>query len=250
MKQQLTFVLRCVVLLWMLVGTVAAASAQYLCHRVWDNWSVGLQAGSIAPLVHHAVIKDARTVVGWQIGKQLTPTFGFELQSTLGMNTGSVHAEGSANVVDNIHSSLLAKWNLTNLIYGYVGQRTFEFEAVYGFGHQHHYYPSPASDRAHFTSTAGLNLNFRLGKEKALGLSVRPHVVWNIERQVYAARDAELRLTVGMTYYFRSSNGKRYITRARLYDQPEVDALKAKIKDLREMLRLRDSEIERLKSAE
>lgn len=250
MKQQLIIVLRCVVLLLMLVGTVAAASAQYMCHRVWDNWSVGLQAGGISPLVHHAVIKDARMVVGWQIGKQLTPTFGLELQSTLGVNTGSVHAEGSANAVDNIHSSLLAKWNLTNLIYGYVGQRTFEFEAVYGFGHQHHYYPSPASDRAHFTSTAGLNLNFRLGEEKALGLSLRPHVVWNLERQVYAARDAELRFTVGVAYYFRSSNGKRYITRARLYDQPEVDALKAKIQDLREMLQQRDAEIERLKAAE
>ena len=227
---------RIVVLIIMVVGTAVVAPAQYLCHKIWDNWSVGLQAGGVAPLANHAMLRDARSVVGWQVGKQITPTFGFELQSALGINTSKVHAEGSANAIDDIHSSLLARVSLTNLLYGYVGQHFFEMEAVYGFGHQHYFCPSSQTeDFAHFTSTAGMNFNFRLGKEKAVGLSLRPHVVWNLERQAYSVNHAELRMTMGVTYYFRSSNGKHYITPARLYDQSEVDALKAKIQDLRKM---------------
>ena len=248
MKQQIVFVLRSVVLLLFFVGAMHVAPAQYLCHKIWDNWSVGIQAGGVSPIKHHAMINDARTVVGWHVAKQLIPTFGFELQTTLGVNTSGVHAKGSANTIDDIHSSLLMRLSVTNLFYGYVGQRTFEMEAVYGFGHQHHYYPaSQAEDRAHFTSTAGMNFNFRLGEQKAWGLSVRPHVVWNLERQAYTVNAADFRLTLGMTYYFKSSNGKHYITRAKLYDQPQVDALKAKVNDLRQMVRERDEEIRRLK---
>ncbi len=219
-------------------------SAQYVRHSMWDNWSVGLQIGGVTPLKHHAMLRDARSVVGWQLGKQLTPTFGFELQSTLGINTSKVHATGSANAIDDIHSSLLARVNLTNMMYGYVGQHFFEMEAVYGFGHQHYFHPSAvADDYAHFTSTAGMNFNFRLGKEKAVGISLRPHVVWNLERQAYSVNHAALRMTLGITYYFRSSNGKHYITPARLYDQPEVDALKAKIQDLRRMVKELEGEM-------
>lgn len=232
----------------MFVGVTMVVPAQYLCHGVWDNWSAGLQCGAASPLAHHAMLNDARTVIGWQIGKQVTPIFGLEFQSTLGLNTSGVHSPGSSNAVDDIHSSVLARLSLTNMVYGYVEQRFFEMEAVYGFGHQHHYYPaSQADDREHFTSTAGMNFHFRLGQEKAFGVSLRPHVVWNLERQAYSASHAQLRLTLGLTYYFKSSNGKHYITRARLYDQPYIDALNAKVNDLRKMVKERDAALKRLK---
>ena len=247
-KQNTTSWYRAAAVWMMFVGVALVVPAQYLCHGVWDNWSVGVQCGATSPLAHHAMVKDARTVLGWQIGKQITPIVGFELQSTLGLNTSGLHRPGSPNAVDDIHSSLLARLSLTNMVYGYVGQRFFEMEAVYGFGHQHHYYPSSQSaDREHFTSTAGMNFHFRLGQEKAFGVSLRPHVVWNLERQAYSASYAQLRLTLGLTYYFKSSNGKHYITRARLYDQPYIDALNAKVNDLRKMVKERDEALKRLK---
>lgn len=241
--------LRCVMLL-LVAGLLhlSEINAQYVGHRAFDNCYAGLQFGGVSPLRHHALLPDMRAVIGWHLGKQLTPAFGLELQSTLGVNTQGLHQQGSPTLFDDIHSSILAKVSLTNLIYGYLSPRRFELELVYGFGHRHFFVPASCGDDfEHLTSTAGCNLNFRLGQKKALGLTLRPHFVWNLEPQAYHAGFAEFRLTLGVTYFFKTSNGKHYMLPARLYDQPQVDALNAKIQDLRQLLQQREAELRLLK---
>ena len=228
---------------------VVSSKAQYVPHKAVDHCYAGFQIGAVSPLCQHSVVRDARMELGWHFGKQLTPIFGLELQSLLGVNTSKVHAEGTSTVFDDIQSSILAVVNVSNMFYGYVGPRCFNIHAIYGFGHKHFYRnEGQGDDFERFTSTAGLRFNFRVGKEKAWGFSLFPNVVWDLSRQTYSASYAQLNVTAGVTYYFPSSNGKHYITRSRLYDQSEVDALNAKIKDLRQMVKERDVELQQLKA--
>ena len=233
------------IMLSLLMGAmVLTGSAQYVSHKATDNCYVGLQLGGTTPMKGHSFLGSERALMGFQLGKQFTPTIGVELQTTLGINTSGVGQRGTQNAIDNIHSSLLGRLNLSNAFYGYAKARTFEMEAVYGFGHNHWYVPSyQGEDYEHFTSTAGMNFNLRLGEEKAWGLSLRPYIVWNLSRNAYHAGYAQLQLTAGVTYYFKGSNGKRYITKSRLYDQPEVDALNAKINDYRKVVEAKDAEL-------
>jgi hypothetical protein len=233
------------IILSFLLGSMAlTGSAQYVSHKPLDNCYAGVQLGGTTPMKGHAFLGSARTLMGFQLGKQFTPIVGLELQTTLGVNTSGVGQRGAQNAIDNIHSSLLGRVNLSNYFYGYNKARTFEMEAVYGFGHNHWYVPSAqGEDREHFTSTAGMNFNYRLGKTKAWGITLRPYFVWDLSANAYHAGHAQFQVTAGVTYYFKGANGKRYITKSRLYDQPEVDALNAKINDLRETVKAKDAEL-------
>ena len=72
-------------------------------------------------------------------------------------------------------------------------------------------------------SKAGVELNFNLDKEKAWGVRISPAVVWGpVECGRLDARTGEFEITAGITYHFKGSNGKRYFTKARLYDYDEV----------------------------
>ena len=233
-----------IILSLLLGGMALTGSAQYVGHKAFDNCYAGVQLGATTPLKGHAFFGSERALMGFQLGKQFTPTIGVELQTTLGVNTSGVGQRGTQNAIDNIHSSLLGRLNLSNVLYGYRQARTFEMEAVYGFGHNHWYVPSSqGEDREHFTSTAGMNFNYRFGKTKALGITLRPYFVWDLSANAYHAGHAQFQVTAGVTYYFKGSNGKRYITKSRLYDQPEVDALNAKINDLRETVKAKDAEL-------
>lgn len=235
------------IMLSLLMGVVAlTGSAQYVGHKAFDNCYAGVQLGGTTPMQGHSFLGSERAVMGIQLGKQFSPTIGVELQTTLGVNTSGVGQRGTQNAIDNIHTSLLGRVSLSNVFYGYRQARTFEMEAVYGFGLNHWYVPSyQGEDSENFTSTAGLNFNYRFGKQKALGLSLRPYIVWDLSANAYHAGHAQVQLTAGLTYYFKGSNGKRYFTKSRLYDQPEVDALNAKINDLRTIVKNKDAEIEK-----
>lgn len=41
--------------------------------KFFDNWSIGLEGGAVAPTTHHAVFKDARGTVGLNVTKMITP---------------------------------------------------------------------------------------------------------------------------------------------------------------------------------
>ncbi len=107
-------------------------SAQKLINgsKLTDNWSVGLNAGGVTPLTHNPFWKSMRPVMGVELGKQLTPIFGFGFEGMWSVNTSR-----SSTVFDYSNVSLLGKVNLNNLFGGYLGTpRTFEIEAVAGAG--------------------------------------------------------------------------------------------------------------------
>ena len=209
--------------------------------RFTDNWSVGLNGGIVTPLTHHAFWGNARSAVGVQLSKDVTPVFGFGIESMW-----TIHTSESRTAFDASNLSLLGRVNLTNLFAGYRDEpRLFEIEAMAGAGWLH-YYANGEGDANGWSTKAGLNLNFNLGLERAWTIAIKPAVVWNMDGNDgindyanfmpshYDVNHANFELTAGIVYHFKGSNGAHHFTRVRLYDPYEVDELNAKINDLRE----------------
>lgn len=233
----------------MLVAFVAGAftaNAQTVIEgtKLMDNWSVGIKAGAITPLTHSAFFKNARPAFGVGIGKQMTPIFGMEIQ---GM--GYVNTSPSKTAIDMSDVSLLGKINLMNVFSTYTGTpRVFDIEAVAGMGWLH-YYAVGDGDGNSWSTRFGLNMNFNLGESKAWTLSLRPAVVYDMQGDYYESRsrfnanNAAFELTAGLTYHFMGSNGKRYISDVRVYNQAQIDDLNAEINVLRGQVNNRDAEL-------
>lgn len=233
----------------MLVAFVAGAftaNAQTVIEgtKLMDNWSVGIKAGAITPLTHSAFFKNARPAFGVGLGKQMTPIFGMEIQ---GM--GYVNTSPSKTAIDMSDVSLLGKINLMNVFSTYTGTpRVFDIEAVAGVGWLH-YYAVGDGDENSWSTRFGLNMNFNLGESKAWTLSLRPAVVYDMQGDYYESRsrfnanNAAFELTAGLTYHFMGSNGKRYISDVRVYNQAQIDDLNAEINVLRGQVNNRDAEL-------
>lgn len=237
--------------IFMLGAAGLSASAQgYEGHKFFDNWSLGVIGGAVAPTTHHSVFSDARGVAGLELTKGITPVFSVGVQSVAGFNTlgicGSKGAEGSYTVVDNVNTTFFGKGNLSNLFFGYTGTpRFFEVEAMAGVG-INHYFGNGGLNSA--TSKVGLNFNFNLGESKAWTVSLRPAMAWDwdapaVEKAQMNINSSALELTAGVTYHFKSSNGAHHFTAVRPYDQAEVDGLNAKINDLRGQVSDKDKAI-------
>ena len=85
-------------------------------------------------------------------------------------------------------------------------------------------------------SKFGLNFNFNLGESKAWTLSVKPSLVYRMDgHRAYLlnVNKSSVELLAGVTYHFRNSNGKHYMTLANVCDPAEMDALNAKVNELR-----------------
>lgn len=235
----------------MLGAAGLSASAQgYEGHKFFDNWSLGVIGGAVAPTTHHSVFSDARGVAGLELTKGITPVFSVGVQSVAGFNTlgicGSKGAEGAYTVVDNVNTTLFGKANLSNLFFGYTGTpRFFEVEAMAGVG-ANHYFGDGGFNSA--TSKVGLNFNFNLGESKAWTVSLRPAMAWDwdapaVDKAQMNINSSALELTAGVTYHFKNSNGAHHFTVVRPYDQAEVDGLNAKINDLRGQVSDKDKAI-------
>ena len=214
--------------------------------KLGDNWSLGLSGGVYTPLKGHAFVGSMRPLVNLTLAKQLTPVYGLGLEGKALLAGDKLYGMHSCTAVDGLNLSLLNMLNLSNLFGGYKGKsRPVEWVAVYGLGWGHQYV-SHARDYNYAVSKAGLDINFNFGKAQAWQFNVRPAVTWNLEGSHYrgGATDcagveyninhAALELTAGVTYKFRNSNGTHGFKLARLHNQSEIDALNAKINDLRQ----------------
>lgn len=235
-----------IILLVAFVAGAFTANAQTVIEgtKLMDNWSVGIKAGAITPLTHSAFFKNARPAFGVGFGKQMTPIFGMEFQ---GM--GYVNTSPSKTAIDMSDVSLLGKINLMNVFSSYTGTpRLFEIEAVAGMGWLH-YYAAGDGDENSWSTRFGMNMNFNLGESKAWTLSLRPAVVYDMQGDYYESRsrfnanNAAFELTAGLTYHFLGSNGKRYISDVRVYNQSQIDDLNAEINVLRGQVNNRDAEL-------
>lgn len=233
-------------------AAIGAGAQAVESNRFFDNWSFGLMGGAAIP-TRGSYLNDARAVAGAELTKQITPAFGVGVQSVAGINT-----TGTYTAIDNVNTTLLAKVNLSNWFGGYKGKpRTFETEAAAGVGFNHFFGNKNCTRKPSgndFTTKLGLNFNFNLGKEKAWTLALKPAIIYGLEgaKQTSQAQfninRSAVELAAGVTYHFRSSNGKRYFTKVKPYNQSEVDGLNAKVNDLRKMVVNRDSQIRKRES--
>ena len=253
----------------------ASASAQTVTEsKTFDNMYFGINTGVSTATKGHHWLQDFRPNLGVRLGRNFTPVFGLAAESNIyfkevGRKQGGLHKTGTA--VNGINTSLLGTVNLTNWVGGYKGEpRCFEVSAVYGFGWGHVF--SNAADYNDnmnmFTSKAGLDFAFNLGKAKAWQLYVEPSMNWALngngyEGVKYDINRAMFQVNVGLVYKFKNSNGTHNFTIASGRDQAEVDALNAQINSLREQnatltskdeqnqknLSAKDAEISNLKKA-
>ena len=233
----------------------ASASAQTVTEsKTFDNMYFGINTGVSTATKGHHWLQDFRPNLGVRLGRNFTPVFGLAAESNIyfkevGRKQGGLHKTGTA--VNGINTSLLGTVNLTNWVGGYKGEpRCFEVSAVYGLGWGHVF--SNAADYNDnmnmFTSKAGLDFAFNLGKAKAWQLYVEPSMNWALngngyEGVKYDINRAMFQVNVGLVYKFKNSNGTHNFTIAQLRDQSEIDVLNAKINDLRNDLNGKDSEI-------
>lgn len=230
------------------LATVAAqAQVSVQGSKFTDNWSVTIKGGATTPLTGHAFLGDARGVVGLELRKQVTPVFGLGVEGSWVINTP--HIENSY-AFDHSFVGVFGTANLMNLFQGYKGTpRNFEVETVLSAGWLRAYVSEwtmpyySGWDKNAFGVKAGLNLNYNLGKAKEWTISLKPAVVWDLDR-LYASTDeakfnvhyANFELTAGVTYHFKNSNGTHHFAIVKPYDQAEVDGLNAQINDLRGQL--------------
>lgn len=205
-------------------------------NKFTDNWSIGVNVGGTTPLAHSAFFKNMRAVVGFDLNKQVTPIVGFGLEAM-----GSFNTTGSKNAFDNSNIMLLNTLNLNNMFCGYKGTpRFFEVETVLGLGWLHYYLTEKeGNDLNSLSSKLGLNFNFNLGEEKAWTLAFKPALVYDMsangtDNVSFNANRAAWEITAGLKYHFNCSNGKRYFTPVKPYNQSEIDALNSQVNGLRQ----------------
>ena len=200
-----------------LVAMSVSAENLYKESKFFDNWYVGIQGGIASPAVGHAFWKDARGAFGLNVGKQLTPVFGMELEYTGVVNTacsGNQATWASLNnggfAIDYTVLTLNGTVNLMNLFGGYKGApRLFEIQAVGGSGWGHTFIPGADNDGNDLVFKFGANFNFNLGKEKAWTVALKPAILYDFVNRDLAmtARAAQIQIFAGCTYHFKNSNG-------------------------------------------
>lgn len=241
------------------LGAMSAQAQQAVeVPKFFDNWSVSLVGGGTTPLQGIDEIGNVRGIVGIEIEKQVTPIFALGVEGNWGINTS--YGEG-VNVFDDQYVGAYGAINL-NKLFGACKCKTqlFEVEAVAGAGWGRYYDKNNwgvqgiapvngnwatgyAADHNFFATKAGLNLNFNVCK--ALTVSLKPSVTWNMSDAVqgedgmyingsttsasYDASYAKFNLMAGVTYHI----GAKGFKCVKPYDQAEVDALNAQINDLR-----------------
>ncbi len=221
-------------------------------NKFYDNWSFTLKGGGVfatKTATGEDFLKTGRGIVGAEIRKQITPTFGLGVEGEWSVNTSSWTGVKSANAFDHQYVGVFGAVNLMNLFASYTGApRVFEIEAVAGSGWLHSYYPHSTGidDGNSFATKVGLNFNFNLGEAKAWTISLKPALLWNMNGDVAADKFSNLgydshynvnnmyfELQAGVTYHFKNSNGTHHFALVRPFDQAEIDALNAQINALR-----------------
>ena len=213
-----------------------SASAQaYEQPKFFDNWSLGVDAGVVTPLVDHAFFGNMRALVGLHLQKQITPAFALGAEGQFGINTSYGY---SSTAFDNSYVGMYGAVDLFNLFGGYnCATRPFTIEAVAGAGWGHNYVNSQnGEDWNYFATKVGLNFNFNVSPK--LTIALKPAITWDMSdvdvaqsSAAYNVKNAAFSLQAGITYHF--GNGFECVTP---YNQAEIDALNGQINDLRSQL--------------
>lgn len=235
------FSILCVLLIS--INTFAQQSNYSGSSRFTDNWSVTLQGGVITPLSDFFSGHTAcAPIVLVGADKYITNWFGAGADFRTKIETGCV-AHNSHVVFDKINVSGYAKFNLAN-IFAYNGTRHIFEPVLYtgiGWGHAT---CSKNTLTNYMSFRSGVEFNFNFGKERSVAVVVNPSVVFgDIDNGRLAKSRGNFELTAGVVYHFKTSNGTHSFTKAKLYDQAQIDLLNQKVDDLKELNKSKDETI-------
>lgn len=224
---------------------VAAMTAQTMSaqtveeSKLTDNWYIGVNGGINAKTTHTAIFKNLNPSAGLRIGRNLTPVFGLAVEGEVYFNNKGSEYRPLGTFVKGINASLLGTTNFSNWFGGYTGEpRAFEIIGVYGlgWGHAFHTASNGDIDKNVLTSKFGLDFAFNLGAAKAWQLYIEPNITYGLnagDKIQYNLNNSALGVLVGLNYKFGNSNGTHNFKVAELRNQGEIDALNAKINELR-----------------
>lgn len=198
-----------------------------------DNWSFGVFGGVNTNL--HTWNAPQGGHVGVELGRNVTPIWGFRAQVVAGVNDlanyqGHASHIHNGTVIDNLQAYVLGTFNVTNAVCGYTGvPRAFEFNVFAGVGYGHGFdsYCNVQTNEVLFKNAlltkVGVEANFNLGKQRAWTLSLRPSVTFNTAGHgQYCASHSVFSGDAAVVYHFKTSNGKCYYDKAALRDEAEI----------------------------
>lgn len=216
-----------------------------------DNWYVGINVGLNAKTTHTSTFSHLNPSAALRVGRYFTPVFGFAVEGDVYFNNKGSEFRPTGTFVKGLNLSLLGTTNFNNWFCGYKGEpSTFEVIGIYGLGWGHAFYNEgtfPDNDDA-FTAKVGIDLTLNLGEEKAWQVYLEPNLTWGLNSVYESGVKFNLNqscfgLAVGVNYKFGNSNGTHNFKIATLRDQAEIDALNAKINDLRNESAAKDGAI-------
>ena len=219
---------------------VAALAAQNVSAQTvqesknFDNWYIGINGG-VNISGNDIKFDNMNYDAGLRIGRWFTPVVGLaaEGQAYFGNKCGF---EDIKTTVKATNVSILGTLNFSNWFGGYPGTpRAFEVIALAGLGWWHDCGDMPSPNA--MTSKLALDLALNFGSDKQWQAYLEPNIVYNIaehgSRVEYNINRSIVGVNVGVSYKFGNSNGTHNFKIAELRDQSEIDALNAKINELR-----------------
>jgi outer membrane protein OmpA-like peptidoglycan-associated protein len=239
----------------MLTVSANAQKTAVTANKAGDNWYIGINAGVATPVSKFRVnlggaedygfMKGVSPEFGVRVGKNLTTVFGLalDINNYFGNKSDSKSTFGSKTFINSTDFDILSTWNLSNLFGGYLGQpRKFEVIALAGGGYSRAW----AQKQGGINAKLAFDLALNLGAAKQWQVYLEPGVVLGQPYPHYANpfRKTEFlfngkkwngafSLKLGVNYKFGTSNGTHNFKIEELRDQAEIDALNAKINELR-----------------
>lgn len=213
-----------VLLLFTLVLAFAlGTSAQVMPSKFHDNTSIQLKGGINTPL--NNFFDGISEQVGLQVQKDINPWLAFALDGD-----AYIKLPYNANphtAFDQVNVNGLVKFNPINLFGTYPGyRRVFEWDVFTGIGWSHKTCKESLfyGHRNYGNYIAGTDFMFNLGKQKAWAIVLTPEVNWGMpETGKLSKNKANFEVNLGIVYHFKNKDGNRYFTKAKLYDQDEID---------------------------
>ena len=239
----------------MLTVSANAQRTAVTANKAGDNWYIGINAGVATPMnkfrsnlgggEDYGFMKGVSPEFGVRVGKNLTTVFGLalDINNYFGNKSDSKSMFGSKTFINSTDFDILSTWNLSNLFGGYLGQpRKFEVIALAGGGYSRAW----AQKQGGINAKLAFDLALNLGDAKQWQVYLEPGVVLGQPYPHYANpfRKTEFlfngkkwngafSLKLGVNYKFGTSNGTHNFKIEELRDQAEIDALNAKINELR-----------------
>lgn len=225
-----------------------SASAQTVTEsKTLDNFYIGINGGVAVKTTGTAGwMGNLNPNAGLRLGRYFTPVFGLALESNAYFSNKPGESTGTG--VRYLNTNLMATVNMNNWISGYKGTpRDFEVSLLYGFGWGHWFSSNPDGVRNYCLAKGAVDIAYNFGSDKEWQIYLEPAFTHAISGDgckgvQYNINKSQFQVNIGVAYKFKNSNGTHNFTIAQLRDQSEIDALNAKINELRNSLNEKDAQ--------